>query len=149
MKKLVFPIAVIILIHACVQGTPENAEGDEYPILETMGYYQRFSQKLWFAGINENWELAEFYAHELHEVTEELVESNVMHEGRNLSDMAKSIIEKNIQKVDGTIDNKDQVVFRQSYELMIGSCNVCHIKTEHPFIKILVPNDSTIFNQEF
>lgn len=149
MKKALQLSILIFLAQSCMEKRPKEIEDEEYPLLETMGYYQRFSQKLWLAGVNENWELAEFYAHELHEVTEELVKSNVMHDGMNLSDMAESIIEKNIQRVDGAVDQKDQVVFRQSYELMIGSCNVCHIKTEHPFIKILVPNDSTLFNQQF
>lgn len=149
MNRILHLLLIVFITQSCLEKKAEEIKDEEYPLLETMGYYQRFSQKLWLAGVNENWELAEFYAHELHEVTEELVESNVMHDGKNLSDMAKSIIEKNIQRVDGAVDQKDQVIFRQSYELMIGSCNVCHIKTEHPFIKILVPNDSTLFNQQF
>jgi len=128
----------------------ESSEGDsEYPLLETMGYYQRFSQKLWLAGKNENWELAEFYAHELQEVTEELIGSDVMHDGKNLSDLAEQIFEMNVKKVDGAINKRDGILFRENYELMIGSCNVCHTTTNHPFLKIIIPDNSSPFNQQF
>jgi hypothetical protein len=121
----------------------------EYPLLETMGYYQRFSQKLWLAGGNKNWELADFYVHELHEVTEELIEAGVIHDGQNLSQLAEAIFEESLDKVDSAIDSQNQVLFRKSYEMFISSCNSCHSTTGHSFIRITVPNDSSIFNQKF
>ncbi|MEQ9402526.1 MAG: hypothetical protein RIM99_02970 [Cyclobacteriaceae bacterium] len=154
MKRSISSFGILLFISLIIfnvqcSSTKDKEEESEYPLLETMGYYQRFSQKLWLAGQNENWELAEFYAHELHEVTEELIESNVMHDNHDLSVMAKSIIEQSIEKVDGAVDKKDQVLFREHYQLMIASCNVCHIKTGHQFIKIIIPTDSSIFNQQF
>lgn len=134
----------------CSTPTENTDTPSEYPLLETMGYYQRFSQKVWLAGKNQNWDLAAFYAHELDEVTEELIRSNVIHDELNLSELAKSsIFEENIAKLDDAIDKKDQLLFRESYDLVIGSCNTCHISTNHPFIKITIPTDSTIFNQLF
>ena len=149
MKKILFLCLCVPLIQSCLEKQKAKKKNEEYPLLETMGYYQRFSHKLWLAGINENWELAEFYANELHEVTEELINSNVTHDGQNLSELAESMFEKSVLKIDGAIDKKDQVLFRENYELVIGSCNVCHTTTNHSFIKITIPNDSSLYNQTF
>jgi len=73
----------------------------EYPLLETMGYYERFSTKLWLAGINQNWEVADFYSHELEEVTEAFVAKNVNHAGNKLSDFASTMIEPAIEEMEG------------------------------------------------
>ena len=84
MKKFLLTFFFLSFFLSCQ--APKNES--EYPLLETMGYYQRFSDKLWMSGINENWELANFYAHELEEVTEEFIRENVDHDGQNLSEIA-------------------------------------------------------------
>ncbi|MEP1034387.1 hypothetical protein [Ekhidna sp.] len=139
-------ILVLVLV-ACT--SKEKKEVKEYPVLETMGYYQRFSQKLWLAGKNQNWELADFYTHELEEVTENLIDGDVIHDNYNLSNLSEDIFLPKIEKVEEAIRKKDEVLFLENYELMIGSCNLCHNTTKHNFIKIMVPNDTTIWNQDF
>lgn len=137
-----------ILILQCNFQSPKE-EMKDYPILETMGYYQRFSQKLWLAGANENWELADFYTHELEEVTENLVEGNVIHDSFNVSNLSESMLLPRIENVETAIRQKNQVLFLENYELMISSCNLCHQATRHSFIKVTVPNDSSAWNQDF
>lgn len=121
----------------------------EYPVLETMGYYQRFSHKLWLAGRNENWELADFYTHELEEVTENLIAGDVIHDDYNLSNLSEAMLMPKIEKIEEAIRQKNEVLFLENYELMISSCNLCHNATKHNFIKITIPNDSSIWNQDF
>ena len=152
MKKLrILFISGLVGVIGMQCSTQEKKEDNEaeYPVLETMGYYQRFSHKLWLAGKNENWELADFYTHELEEVSEELIENDVIHDDYNLSNLSQSMLLPKIEKVEEAIRKKDQVLFLDSYELMIGSCNLCHQATKHDFIKILVPNDSSVWNQDF
>lgn len=138
----------IVILAACAP-KKEQKEVEEYPVLETMGYYQRFSHKLWLAGKNQNWELADFYTHELEEVTESLIEGDVIHDDYNLSNLSEAMLLPKIEKVEEAIRQKNEVLFLENYELMISSCNLCHNTTKHNFIKILVPNDSTIWNQKF
>lgn len=147
MRNFLFSISVLLLF-SCSQA-PKEQEVEEYPVLETMGYYQRFSHKLWLAGINENWELANFYTHELEEVTESLIEGNVIHDDYNLSNLSETMLSPKIEKVEQAIRQKDAVLFGESYTLMISSCNLCHNTTKHDFIQITVPNDSTVWNQNF
>lgn len=127
----------------------KEVEVKEYPILETMEYYQRFSQKLWLAGTKKNWELADFYTHELEEVTMNLIEGDVIHDDYNLSNLTTQMLLPKIEKVEEAIRLKNEVLFLENYKLMIGSCNLCHNTTKHNFIKILIPNDSTLWNQDF
>jgi hypothetical protein len=141
-------IVLIISLFSCNQKA-EKSEVEGYPVLETMGYYQRFSHKLWLAGTNENWELANFYTHELEEVTENLIEGNVIHDDYNLSNLSEAMLLPKIEKLEEAIRQKDEVLFLDNYELMIASCNLCHNTTKHTFIKITIPNDSTVWNQEF
>ncbi|WP_462253207.1 hypothetical protein [Ekhidna sp.] len=141
-------VLLTFIAFGCAPNT-EKKEVEEYPVLETMGYYQRFSHKLWLAGKNENWELADFYTHELEEVTEQLIEGNVIHDDYNLSNLSEAMLMPKIEKVEEAIRKKDEVLFLDNYELMIASCNLCHNTTKHNFIKITIPNDSTIWNQEF
>lgn len=141
-------IILSILSVAC-SAKPEKKEVKEYPVLETMGYYQRFSHKLWLAGKNKNWELADFYTHELEEVTENLIEGDVIHENYNISNLSESMLLPKIEKLEEAIRQQNEVLFLENYELMISSCNLCHNTTKHNFIKITTPNDSTNWNQDF
>lgn len=147
MKNYLFILSITMLF-SCNQA-PKKQEVEQYPVLETMGYYQRFSHKLWLAGENKNWELADFYTHELEEVTERLIEGNVIHDDYNLSNLSEAMLLPKIEKVEQAIRQKDEVLFLENYELLISSCNLCHNTTKHNFIKITIPNDSTVWNQEF
>jgi len=152
MKKIsvVFLIGcVTILTIQCNNESHEKHEGDEYPILETMGYYQRFSHKLYLAGKNSNWELADFYTHELEEVSEELIDADVIHDGYNISNLSKEMLLPKIEKVEEAIRKKDEVLFLENYDLMLSGCNLCHQATKHSFIRIITPNDSSVWNQDF
>lgn len=147
--KILLLCFIAILVYQCTWVESSEGKHEDYPLLETMGYYQRFSHKLWLAGKNENWELANFYTHELEEVSEKLIDGNVIHDDYNLSNLSEAMLLPKIEKVEQAIRQKDQVLFLENYELMISSCNLCHNTTKHDFIKILVPTDSTIYNQLF
>ncbi|WP_370088843.1 hypothetical protein [Ekhidna sp.] len=146
--KYVSLLFLAALLFSCSQ-KEQKKEVKEYPVIETMGYYQRFSQKLYLAGTNQNWELADFYTHELEEVTENLIASDVIHDNFNLSNLSEAMLLPKIEKVEEAIRQKNEVLFLENYELMISSCNLCHNATKHKFIKITIPNDSSIWNQDF
>ena len=145
MKKLLPALFFISFLISCQAPKGES----EYPLLETMGYYQRFSDKLWMSGINQNWELANFYGHELEEVTEEFIRENVDHDGQNLSEIAKQSIAPALEEMEEAINAKDEVLFLRNYKLVTASCNACHATTGHSFIKIELPDSTKRFNQQF
>lgn len=146
MKAGLTSIAYVLLITSC---TPPKETKSEYPLLETMGYYQRFSDKLWLAGINQNWELAEFYNHELEEVSEEFVEETVIHDNINLSEMAGTTIVSAVEAMEEAIEQKNELLFVKNYKALVLSCNKCHTASGHGFIEIAVPDSTNVFNQKF
>jgi hypothetical protein len=149
-NKILYAIVAIILLGCNSQKTTEVSweKEEEYPLLETMAYYQRFSHKLWLAGANENWELAEFYNHELEEVTETFIQSEVLHEGQNLSALAKEMMLPAVEQMDKSIDDEG-LNFVENYQALVTSCNACHAMSDHGYIRIKLPDSTHNFNQVF
>ncbi|HET8859082.1 hypothetical protein [Marivirga sp.] len=138
-------------INETVQSSMEETEEEEshYELAKAMSYMQRYSHKLYLAGSSENWELSEFYAHEIEETIEEIENAKVVDEGYDISALVGTMTNPNFEKVEESIHKKDKTAFTDSYKLLVQSCNACHQTTKHQFIKIEVPSDGKVFNQNF
>ncbi|WP_375581409.1 hypothetical protein ABWH96_10505 [Marivirga tractuosa] len=133
-----------------VQSSMEEGEEEEhYELAKAMTYMQRYSHKLYLAGSNENWELSEFYAHEIEETIEEIEKAKVVDEGYDISKLVGTMTNPSFEKVEQSIHDQDAKAFADSYKLLVQSCNACHQTTEHQFIKIEVPKNGNAFNQDF
>ncbi len=110
-----------------------------------MGFIQTHHAKLWFAGQNENWELADFELHELEEAIDDIQEIHATREETKYIDM---IIEP-LEKVDEAVDNKDKAAFKQSYQALTNACNQCHTTVNMEFIEIKIPDSPPFSNQIF
>ncbi|MBK6264259.1 hypothetical protein JKA74_04360 [Marivirga sp. S37H4] len=122
---------------------------EKYEVAKAMGYMQRFSTKLYWAGSQENWELSEFYAHELEETIEEISEADVIDEGFAVSEMVTKMSIPAFEQVEEAIKKQDKSAFESSYQLLIQSCNACHAASKHAFIEIKVPELEGVYNQKF
>jgi Tfp pilus assembly protein PilE len=127
----------------------EDNEEKHYELAKAMGYLQIYSHKLYLAGQNENWELSNFYAHEIEETIEEIEEAKVVDEGYDISKLVGTMTNPAFGKVEEAIDNQDKNAFADSYKLLVQSCNACHQTTQHQFVKIEIPTEGSIFNQNF
>ncbi len=132
-----------------IQQMPKEEAHHEYEVAKAMGYMQRFSTKLYWAGSNENWELSEFYAHELEETIEEIAEVNVIDDGFEVSKMVTQMTMPAFEQVEKAIKNKDKSAFSSSFNMLIQSCNSCHAASKHEFIEITVPALEGVYNQKF
>jgi hypothetical protein len=126
----------------------EEKEPD-YELAKAMSYLQRYSHKLYMAGSKENWELSEFYAHEIEETIEEIEDANVVDEGHDISKLVGTMTNPAFEKVEKSIRDKNKEAFANSYKLLVQSCNSCHQTTKHQFIKIEVPKEGKSYNQDF
>jgi hypothetical protein len=112
---------------------------------EFMGNIQIHHAKLWFAGENKNWRLANF---EMNEIKENL-------EGiqKYCSDRpeTKSIgmIDLVIDSLNNAILNKDKTSFQRNYFNLTNSCNTCHQATNHEYNVITIPKNPPFSNQDF
>ncbi len=100
-----------------------------------MNAIQTHHLKLWKAGINENWELANF---ELHELEERFVDVEIYHVNSSNIKSVKMIYPQ-LEELEEVVKEKNKIAFIKEYELLTATCNSCHQINEHPFIKIAVP----------
>ena len=134
------------------QELPRNLEQEEPEDIElgdVMTKLQRHINKLWFAGQEANWPLSAFYVHELEETFEELTDHEVIDEGVNITDLAKSMGLKPLKMVEDAVQQKDAEAFQLSYDNLISHCNSCHQSSNHPFVVIKTPAIPVFDNQDY
>ncbi|MEO6347519.1 MAG: hypothetical protein ABIO60_06375 [Aquaticitalea sp.] len=112
---------------------------------EFMGNIQEHHAKLWFAGENGNWKLADF---EINEIKENL-EAIQKYETDRAESVMIPMIEPAIDSVSNAIQKQNFDQFNSSYNLLTNTCVNCHQATKHEFIQIQVPNMNTFSNQKF
>lgn len=112
---------------------------------DMMSTIQVHHNKLWFAGINQNWELADF---EIHEIEEAIAAIENYHSGRAETRQI-GMIKPALDSVESAIKQQQSAAFKGSYILLTNTCNHCHKATNYSFIQIKVPDAPPFSNQEF
>lgn len=112
---------------------------------DLMGTLQIHHSKLWFAGQNENWPLADF---EIHEISEAIDDIKAYQRGRKETKMI-DLLQPSLHKIDSAIQQKDPELFRRGYTLMTATCNSCHHETDHGFVVVKTPDTPPFSNQDF
>ncbi len=134
---------------ADTQEKHEHHEHQEIELAHYMSTLQTHFAKLYFAGKANNQKLAAFYAHEMEESFETIVDANVFEDGQNISTLARQFGLAPIEKLEKEISEKGMIDFENKYQNLILSCNACHYKTGHEFIQIIVPQNPPVGNQKF
>jgi hypothetical protein len=112
---------------------------------EFMSSIQKHHSKLWFAGQNQNWKLADF---EVNEIMEAFDGIKKYQSGRKESQYIGMIIPA-LDSINFAILRKDSALFNGSFEQLTNECNHCHHVTEFEFNRIKVPDTSPFSNQIF
>jgi len=153
---ILFAFAFLTTISTCTQSSTNNSslkarvdslEANSYKpgFGEFMSGIQSHHAKLWFAGQNQNWKLAEF---EIAEIKENLAAIKKYCSDRTETNSI-GMIEPAIDSVDDAIANKNTRKFNESYSLLTNSCNNCHQATKHEFNIIKIPDNQPFINQDF
>ncbi|MBS1929904.1 MAG: hypothetical protein JST72_02340 [Bacteroidetes bacterium] len=112
---------------------------------EFMSGIQSHHAKLWFAGINENWELADF---EIHEIMENIDDIKKFETDRRES-QSIPMIEPALDSVNVAIQNKNINQFKNSFVLLTNTCNTCHRDVNFSFNDVKIPDSPPFSNQVF
>src|SRR6187200_3122609 len=112
---------------------------------EFMSSIQVHHAKLWFAGQNQNWELADFEMHEIAESTDAIKEYQSEREESKKVDMLKP----SLDDVKDAINKKDPALFNSSYLLLTNTCNNCHKSVGFGFNVVKDPDTPPFSNQAF
>lgn len=112
---------------------------------EFMSAVQSHHAKLWFAGKNENWALADF---EIHEIMEALDGITKYQSGRKESKLLP-MLDPVLDSMNNAITQKNPLAFEKTYNLLTATCNKCHQATEFGFNVVKIPDQPAFSNQSF
>jgi hypothetical protein len=157
--RLSFLNAIVVLLLACQQkknpitslekqidSLSKRIDSTYSPGLgEFMVSIQLHHSKLWFAGKNGNWELANFEIGEIRETLED-----IQHYNRDRPEIKElPIIFSPIDSIKSAIGVRDLAAFSRSYISLTNACNNCHQLTKHEFNKIKIPEVPPVTDQVF
>ena len=158
-NRTIFIISVFILFCACesqpdkvhqLQGRADSLQArldSTYKpgLGEFMLGIQLHHAKLWFAGTNENWKLADFEVHEIGETLDDIKQyCKDRPEVKNLG-----TIDPAISSITSAIKQKDIQLFKKGFVGLTKGCNTCHKNTGHEFNVITIPSALPVTNQDF
>ncbi|MDP4263692.1 MAG: hypothetical protein Q8941_14285 [Bacteroidota bacterium] len=112
---------------------------------EFMTGIQTHHAKLWFAGQNQNWPLADF---EVHEILESLDDIQAYCTERS-EIKAIGMIKPPLDSINNAIQQKNLQQFTSSFTLLTNTCNTCHKATDHGFNVVIIPTSLPVVNQDF
>jgi hypothetical protein len=129
--------------------TTSAAPQGGFEIANYMHKFQLYANKLYFAGTAQNWELAQFYVHEIEENMEVVEAANVQEDGIALTPLMRNMGLKSIEPLEKAIAANNAKAFDEAYTLLIANCNNCHNAAAHAFIKIQKPTKPVFDNQVY
>ena len=112
---------------------------------EFMGSIQIHHSKLWFAGQNQNWKLADFEIHEIMEAVENIKKFQTERKESKEIDMLAPAIDS----MNHAIEQKNSLLFNSSFILFTNTCNQCHRATDFGFNIVKIPDNPPFSNQDF
>ena len=112
---------------------------------EFMVSIQLHHAKLWFAGKNGNWALADF---EVGEIQEDL--NNIERYNKDRPEVKElPMISSPLDSISKAISNQNAAAFNRGFIFLTNTCNNCHQVTKHGFNIIKIPDLPPVTNQVF
>jgi len=148
MKRVV---AAIGAVGAAVMfaGAEPARESYEPGLGEFMTATQVRHAKLWFAGRQNNWDLAAYEIDEIKEGLEDAARLHPTFDGVPVAEMIKTIIDPRIEELEKAVRAKSSAKFMVAFDELTNGCNSCHAGANKPFIRIQRPTESPLTNQNF
>lgn len=112
---------------------------------EFMSGIQAHHSKLWFAGQNQNWKLADF---EIHEIMEAIDDIQKYETDRPESHLIK-MINPAIDSINQAIKKEDPTLFKTNFTYLTNTCNACHRAVNFEFNVVKIPDSLPFSNQDF
>lgn len=112
---------------------------------EFMSSIQIHHSKLWFAGQNENWKLADFEVHEIMEAIEDIQKFQTERKESQMIGM----INPALDSINYAIQQKNSALFKSSYTLLTNTCNNCHREADFEYNVVKIPDSQYFSNQDF
>ncbi len=140
--------SILILSVALFVSMPVKAsdEGD-VELVALMQSLQYFTHKLSLSVDAKNQKLANFYAHEIEEVIEQ-IEKVESYDGHAVGKLVDFHLEKPFEALEKAIKSNNASDMKVKLDELIASCNKCHKATDHGYI-VIKKNTNNPFMQSF
>jgi hypothetical protein len=155
-RLLVTGILLLGLLSPAALVSKEEAESQTryrpYLLMDVMHQFQRYVDKLYFAGKAQNWRLAEWYLWKIEQSALPLIEGEVepyRNEKYDTQPLAKAMLIPSLRAVEPSIEAKNLSQFLTAYSGLVQTCNACHVATNHGYVKIIVPTAPIYSNQDY
>lgn len=102
--------------------------------------------KLWFAGKESNWPLAQF---EHDEIMELYQQAQRIETDRKEVKLIPTMIYRQLEGIQSAITKKDEKEFESKFFDLTQACNDCHKNVNYPFNHIKIPDQPPFSNQDF
>lgn len=112
---------------------------------ELMTGVQAHHSKLWFAGKNQNWDLAGFEVKEIKEILEDIHQYQKERKESQFMEM----LDPALDSVEYAVSKRDPGLFKKTYTSLTRSCNECHQVTDFGYNIVKIPDTSPFTNQDF
>lgn len=159
MLKYCCAILVLLFLFGCSDNSEKISElqkqvydlqkkvNDSYKpgLGDFMSSIQIHHAKLWFAGINANWKLAEFEIEEIEESFEDMSKYQASKEEVKTI----PIIYPPLDSLKKTIQKKNIKLFKERFAVLTETCNSCHKAVKYEFNKVKIPDSPPFSNQIF
>ena len=148
MKRVV---AAIVALSASVMFAAAQPARESYEpgLGEFMTATQLRHAKLWFAGKQNNWDLAAYEIDEIKEGLEDAARLHPTFDGVRVAEMIKTIIDPRIEELEKAVRAKSSAKFSVAFDELTSGCNSCHAGANKPFIRIQRPTAFPLTNQNF
>jgi hypothetical protein len=148
MKRTI--LATIALVTSVMFAAAQPAKESYQPGLgEFMTATQLRHAKLWFAGKQNNWDLAAYEIDEIKEGLEDAARLHPTFDGVPVAEMIKTIIDPRIEELEKAVRAKSSAKFSVAFDELTSGCNSCHAGANKPFIRIQRPTAFPLTNQNF
>ena len=131
------------------QSALQDKEAPKAELGQQMLMIQIRHARLWAAGEDENWLLAQFQLAELNEALDDVVEQNGDHaalQPQKLSLVLPAIMKPAVAQLRTAINDGSKVEFERAYDGLSNACSSCHKAADHGFLVIQRPRTPMLDN---
>ena len=131
------------------QSALQDNEAPKAELGQQMLMIQIRHARLWAAGEDENWLLAQFQLAELNEALDDVVEQNGDHaalQPQKLSVVLPAIMKPAVAQLRTAINDGSKSEFERAYDGLSNACSSCHKAADHGFLVIQRPRTPTLDN---
>jgi len=134
---------------ATAQPPPKDPNNYVPGLGDLMESLQVQHNKLWFAGEQLNWPLADYAVNALKEGIADMIVLRPRYKGESIVEMLNLLTARPLLELEEAVERKDSAQFVQAYDALTEGCNVCHQNHGYEFIAIQRPTVPALSNQRY